>query len=473
MRITLIYPNISKVERYGSKIGESGGTQQPLGIAYLGAHLRTRGHDVMLIDAETERLGIDDIIGRIRQFGARVCGISTTTIVFGHAVALAKAIKRDNPAIPIVVGGPHISGNPLDSMRHDCFDMGVFGEGEETLAELADAIEGGRKMGELDAIDGVVYRKNNEIIKNAPRKYIADLDEVPFPARDLLPHLRHYLPPPLNYRATPVATIITTRGCPYGCTFCDHNTFGRKYRMRGAENIVGEMKLLIGNYGVREFAFVDDTFNINDNRLDKLFGLMRDNNINLPWTCMARINTTSLEQLRAMKQAGCWHISFGIESGNPDIVKLIQKGIDLEYAAKVMGWCKSLGIYTKGFFIIGHPGETKETIEDTMRYALKVPFTDIVATLNTPLPGSWNFDNIEKYGRMATVDWSKHNMWIPVFVPHGLSEEYLANKHRELIRKFYFRPRVIWEHLKQIRRFGEIKRFITMARSAKAVLTGE
>ena len=470
MNVTLIYPTISKEERYGSKIGESGGTQQPLGIAYLGAYLRSKGISVQLIDAETENLSHDEILNRCRSFKTDVYAISTTTIVFSKAISLAEHLKRETPETPIVIGGPHISGNPLESMQYECFDAGVFGEGEVSLFELLKAY--GEKRS-LQGIDGVVYRENGEPVMNSPRKYIEDMDELPLPARDLLPSLKYYLPPPLNYRDKPCATIITTRGCPYGCTFCDHNTFGRKYRMRSAENIVGEINHLIENYSVKEIAFVDDTFNINDKRLDRLFSLMRDNSIKLPWTCMARINTASYEQLKSMKEAGCWHISFGIESGNKDIIKLIKKGIDLDYARKVIGWCKELGIYTKGFFIIGHPGETKETIEDTIKYALTVPFTDVVVTLNTPIPGSWNFDNINKFGQMATVDWSKHNMWIPVFIPNGLTEEYLKEQHSRFIKKFYFRPSIILKHLLQIRKPSEIKRFITMAKSAKAVLTGK
>jgi radical SAM superfamily enzyme YgiQ (UPF0313 family) len=471
MNVTLIYPAITKEERYGSKkIGESGGTQQPLGIAYLGAYLRDKGVSVQLIDAEREGLAHDDILTRCRDFGTGLYAISTTTIVFAKALELARFLKEKTPGIPVVVGGPHVSGAPEETMGHGCFDAGVFGEGEVTLHEVVKAYSEGRG---LEGIDGVVYMKDGKPVKNNPREYLKDLDSLPFPARDLLPSLEHYLPPPLNYKREPCATIITTRGCPYGCTFCDHNTFGRLYRMRSAENIVAEMEHLISDYGVREFAFVDDTFNINDKRLNNLFALMKQRGINVPWTCMARINTASYEQLKAMKEAGCWHISFGIESGNPEIIELIKKGIDLQYTRRVIGWCKELGIYTKGFFIIGHPGETARSIEDTIAYAISMPLTDVVVTLNTPLPGSWNFDNIERFGHMATVDWSKHNMWIPVFVPKGLSEGYLERKHREFIRKFYLRPSVILEHLMQVRRLGETKRFIKMGRSALAVLWGK
>lgn len=467
MKVSLIYPHISKRERYGSKIGESGGTQQPLGIAYLGAYLREQQIPVQLIDAEHEGLSHEEILDRCRAFGTEIYGISTTTPVFGKAVALAQYLKQATPDLPLVVGGPHVSGSPQQTMAEPCFDIGVFGEGEVTLHELVVALEKGR---ELDEVKGILFRRDGEVVQTPMRPYIGDLDTLPLPARDLLPELAGYRPPALNYKKTPCTNIISTRGCPYKCTFCDHNTFGRKYRMRSAANIVAEIEHLIREYGVQELAFVDDTFNVNDKRLNELFALMKARGIDLPWTCMARINTTSREQLEAMKAAGCWHISFGIESGNQGIVDLIKKGIDLEMVRQVITWCKEIGLCSKGFFMIGHPGETVGTIEETIEFALSIPLTDVVVTINTPLPGSWNYENVSKYGEMATVDWSKHNMWVPVFVPTGLTKEYLEEKHAEFIRRFYFRPSVVVEHLKQLRGGSGLGRFMSMAKSAKALL---
>ncbi len=467
MNITLIYPNISKQERYGSKIGESGGSQQPLGILYLASYLRSNNFSVKLIDAECENLSNEQILNICTSFKTDIYCISTTTVVFSKAISLAEYIKEYTPDIPVVVGGPHISGDPINSMKHTCFDIGVIGEGEATLLEIANSYRNGKT---LDNINGIIYRRNGEIVKNSPRELINNLDDIPLPARDLLPPLVRYLPPPINYKGVPCATIITSRGCPYSCTFCDKNTFGSKYRIRSAENVIEEIKHLIKHYSIKEIAFVDDTFNINNKRLNRLFDLLRENNIRLPWTCMARINTTSYEQLRAMKEAGCWHISFGIESGNKDIIKLIKKGIDLDYTRQVIRWCKELGIQTKGFFMIGHPGETKETIKDTIDFALSVPLTHIVATINTPLPGSWNYDNVEKFGTMSTIDWSKHNYWIPVFIPHGLTEEYLQKKHAELNRRFYFRSSVILRQISGLRRISDAKRFMKMAVSALSLL---
>jgi radical SAM superfamily enzyme YgiQ (UPF0313 family) len=467
MNISIIYPNISKLLRYGSKIGASGGTQQPLGIAYLGAYLKSKGYNVILIDAETQGLSNQQILQRCNAFHTDIYCISATTIVFYKAVELARYLKAQTPSIPIIAGGPHISCSPISSMEYGCFDVCVFGEGEITLYEIVHALENGRGLSD---IDGIVYREGDRVIKNAGRLMIKDLDTLPFPARELLPPLSNYLPPPINYKMVPCATILTSRGCPYNCTFCDKNTFGSIYRIRTAENIIEEIKHLIHHHNIKEIAFVDDTFNINNERLNKLFALMKSNNINLPWTCMARINTASYEQLKAMKQANCWHISFGIESGSQDIINIIKKGIDLDHARKVIKWCKEIGLQTKGFFMIGHPGETKQSIQETIDFGLSIPLTNIVVTINTPFPGSWNYDNAKTYGSMPDIDWSIYNMWTPVFVPNGLSEAYLKEKHGEFIKRFYFRISTIFNQLIQFRRFSDIKRFKSMFISAKALI---
>ena len=158
---------------------------------------------------------------------------------------------------------------------------------------------------------------------------------------------------------------------------------------------------------------------------------------------MSRINTVDEDMLRFMKEQGCWHISFGIESGNENVLQLIKKNISLAATEKIIDTCHNIGILTKGFFIIVHPGETEETIEQTIKFALRIPIDDVVVTLNTPLPGTTQFDCAQEYGHLDRSDWSKYNMWNPVFIPRGLTAEILLNKHREFYRRFYLRPRIV------------------------------
>jgi anaerobic magnesium-protoporphyrin IX monomethyl ester cyclase len=440
VRILLIYPPISMQERYSSDIGHSGGRQLPLGVYYLASYLRRSGHSVTVIDGEAQGMSAHEIGLKSVEFKPDIVGISSTTVAFHRALEMAKESKSLMPKIPIVIGGPHVTAVVNDVLSHPEIDFAVLGEGEITFTKLVDVIE---NQGDITSVKGLAFRKNGSTVINTPRPYIQDLDDIPFPAYDLINNFSMYNPPPTNYKKLPVANIITSRGCPNQCTFCGHSVFGRTLRQRSPENIAEEIELLYNHYNIREIAFVDDTFTINPERIKILFKLLNQKNIHFPWTCMSRINTVNEDMLHFMKDNGCWHISFGIESGNENILQLIKKNISLDAVKKVVGTCHRLGILTKGFFIVGHPGETEETIEQTIRFSLSIPLDDVVVTLNTPLPGTSQYQTAQEYGYLDHSDWSKYNMWNPVFVPKGLTAEILLKKHREFYRRFYLRPRII------------------------------
>jgi radical SAM superfamily enzyme YgiQ (UPF0313 family) len=443
MRVLLIYPPISKMERYSSAIGSAGGNQTPLGVFYLAAYLRRHGHEVEVIDGEANALTADDIVARAKQFRPDLLGISSTTVAFHRSLEVAGALKEHWPELPIVLGGPHASSNVRHAMSFPAFDFAVVGEGEITLEALAGAIAAG---GELSAVEGLAFRRDGELIVNPPRPRVMDLDSLPFPAYDMIPNLAVYTPPPCNYKKRPVANVITSRGCPNACTFCDRSVFGQRLRQRSASNIAAEIEELYRTYGVREIAFVDDTFTIRPERMRELFAVLAEKKISFPWTCMSRINTVDRELLAFMRAQGCWHISFGIESGSEDILCCIKKNISLKQVRQVVACCRELGIRTKGFFMLGLPGETLETMEQTTQLALELPLDDVVVTINTPIPGSQQYDEAEQYGSLDKTDWSKFNYWCPVFVPSGLTRELLLEKHKDFYRRFYLRPRILWRY---------------------------
>lgn len=439
MKILLVYPPISLWERYSSGIGHSGGHQIPLGVYYLAAYVRQAGHDACVVDGEAQGMTVAAVAEKALEYGPDIVGISSTTVAFHRALETAGEIKDRIPDIPVVIGGPHVTAVREDVLYHPEFDFAVYGEGEETLKELLDTLTDGC----FSSVKGLIYRDKGVPIINAARPFIADMDKIPFPAYDLIADFKIYNPPPSNYKRLPVANVITSRGCPNRCTFCGHSAFGHTLRQRSPENIAAEIELLYNQYNVREIAFVDDTFTIRPERIFELFKILNRKKINFPWTCMSRINTVDFATVKFMKNQGCWHISFGVESGNEDILRLIRKNISLVDAKKVIGWCHQLGIRTKGFFIVGHPGETQSTIDETIQTALDLPLDDVVVTLNTPLPGTEQYQTAEDYGSMEKGNWSRFNMWNPVFVPKGLTADFLLQKHREFYRRFYLRPRIM------------------------------
>ncbi|MBI5212493.1 MAG: cobalamin B12-binding domain-containing protein, partial [Nitrospirae bacterium] len=318
MKIVLLYPPISRMERYSSVIGEAGSQQIPLGIYYLASYLRENGVDVRVTDSEVENLTEDEIIKRIETFSPQFVGVSSTTVAFHRALEIARAIKKHFEHIKIILGGPHITSNVSHAMSYYEFDYGVLREGEITLLELLKTLCDG---GSIENVKGIAYRDDDCSLRvTSPREYISDLDILPFPAYDLVKDIMLHAPPPSNYKALPVVNMITSRGCPSQCTFCDRNVFGRKYRERSAENVFAEVKFLIKRYNVKEIVFVDDTFLINKQRLYKIFDLLEREKIYFHWTCMSRINDVDYEFLRFIKAKGCWHISFGIESGDDEIL---------------------------------------------------------------------------------------------------------------------------------------------------------
>ncbi len=436
-RLLLVYPPITKMERYGSNLGIFGGKQIPLGLYYLAAVVREDGFGVQAVDAESLNMSPETILRKLRTERYNILGISVTTVAFHRGLALARFVKQHLPETIVVMGGPHVSCLPSHPLRFDAVDFAVTQEGERTLVELLRFLEAGK---DPKTIKGLGFRHNGKIVVNARRNYIKDLDALPFPAYDMIPDVQLYTPPPFNYQKRPVANIITSRGCPNDCTFCENATFGRRVRLRSAENIVDEIELLMSRYGVREIAFVDDTFTLSRNRIRKIFELARKRRLSFPWTCMSRINTVDEALLGYMRDNGCWYIAFGIESGDPAILKEIRKNITLTDVRQVVDACWNLGIKTKGFFMVGHPGETVGSIDKTIDFAAGLKLDHIVVTVNTPMPGSYQYRHASAYGSLDDSVWSEFNYWRPVFVPFGLSRKLLVEKHREFLKRFYLRP---------------------------------
>jgi radical SAM superfamily enzyme YgiQ (UPF0313 family) len=440
-------PPISMEERYGSLAG-AGSCLPSLGILFLAAITRHKKFPTALADASALSLTMAELLLLVEAERPDVLGLSATTFSIFHAAAFAAMAKERFPGLTVIIGGPHVSAAPLETMeRFSVFDVAVIGEGEETIIDLLTAIDAAAPFSD---IPGIVLRRGGELVSTGRRQFLTDLDQLPYPAWDLLEGFpAKYLPAPFKVRKTPAASLVTSRGCPNSCIFCDRSVFGTSCHAFSAEYVVGMIKHLVEKFGIREFSFEDDTFITFKKRLVAICQGIIDLGVEISWTCLGRVNSVDKETLALMKKAGCWQISFGIESGCQEILTTIHKNVTLEQIEKALSLCRDSGILSKGFFIVGHPGETLETLARTYDFAMKLPLDDISVTMLTPFPGTEIYARAAEFGEFDS-DWSKMNLLNTVFIPHGLTHEDLERHQGEMLKRFYLRPRIILGYLRRL-----------------------
>jgi len=261
----------------------------PLGICYIAAVLENNGKDVGIIDCTPLEMSHAELLSELEKKKPDVVGISSTTPAYESTLKTAALIRERLPETKIVIGGVHVTALPEDTLSCELFDVGVLGEGELTFLELVSHLEE-KGFRNLSEIRGIVYREGKKIVKTGKREFIKDLDSLPFPARHLISPISKYHPTPASYKRLPHADLMTSRGCPTLCTFCDRAVFGCSYRGRSAENVVAEVEELISKYGVRDIKFFDDTFTLDRRRLDRIIKLFRERGIDLPWSCLTKVN---------------------------------------------------------------------------------------------------------------------------------------------------------------------------------------
>lgn len=448
-RIVLVNPPHSLEERYGS-FKSVGNTMPSLGLLGLAAVLREAGFAVAVVDAPSRNLGYRDTLKEVLDFRPDAAGMTAFTPSIFNAVKTADLLKAARPALPIVLGGPHLAAAPEETMRRfPGFDVGGLGEAESYLVPLFRALADG---GELDRIPGLLLRRDDAVVSTGRAPAIKDLDRLPFPAWDLLPGFpRGYRPAAHTYRRLPAATMFTSRGCPEQCTFCDRGVFGNTIRAFSAEYVVDQIEFLITRFGIRDLTIYDDIFPLLKPRLLKICELMHRRGLELTWSCNSRVNLVDAQILAAMREAGCYQVGYGIESGDQGILDRISKRVKLEQVERAIRLTDEAGIRAKGFFIMGHPGETAATLRRTIDFAKSLPLTDYQTCLFTPFPGTEAHARAHQDGTFDD-DWRRMNLLTPVFVPHGLSADQLVATAARSYREFYLRPRIVWRYLTGLRR---------------------
>ena len=440
----LVNPPITLEERYGS-FASVGSQAPPLGLCYLAASARKYGFSVQIIDAPALNMDLPRTTAEIEKVNTQLIGLTASTVSIYRASELAKAIKESGIKAPVIIGGPHVSSLPQETLEEfKEFDVGVINEGEFTLPEIISCYKEGGKIG---TIAGLVSREGEKVVLSPARKNIEDLDSIPYPAWDLLPYLpKYYKPSPHSYRNLPSSSLMSSRGCNGTCTFCARPFMGEKYRAHSAAYTLGMIKRLVKDYGIKDIMFYDDNFLLDKKRVQTICEELLKKNYNISWSCLARPEITSDDLFGLIKKAGCWQIAYGIESADQTILNTIKKRVTLERVSEVIKKTNEAGIHSRGYFMIGCPGETKETLEKSTRFIIESGLKDFHVTFCTPMPGAELFNNAHNYGEFDQ-DWKKLGFWDPVFIPKGMTKQELIESHRRMYRKFYLRPSIILRYL--------------------------
>ncbi len=436
MRVCLIAPAWEKLVN----------SYPPLGLTYLAARMEGAGHPVRIEDFNLPPyLSQEEQIEQVADFKPDLVGITSMSHVYHGARLLAQKVKERLNCL-VVVGGPHPSIFKETLLEEQSIDFVVYGEGEETLFELVERLEAEQSP---EPVAGVCWRRNGEAVRNPPRLALGDLDGLPFPARHLL-RLRDY---PLRAPdGALMATLITSRGCPYDCSFCFKGLFGRTYRQRSVANVIQEIEELMQDYQIRNFYLIDDLFTLNQKWLHDFTQAIIGASLNIRWKCLARVDRVNPHILAQMWQAGCREVHYGIESGNEIILKSISKNVSLSQVSQAAAWTHQAGMLVKGYFMLGLPGDTEDTVLDTVDFASRLDLDEAMFSLTTPFPGTrlWE-DLVRKRPQILEQDLSGayyYNLngkeMLPFINVSRVADDRLAELHQNAVKRFRHKQERAW-----------------------------
>ncbi len=453
MKCALIIPAWAPGDIFSTKTaGSQINYWQPLGTLYVAAALQQAGHEVHFYNGAFMRH--EEIIRQIAEYSPAFVGLYSTTFGWDKAKKTAAAIRQVLGNVFIAVGGPY----PVavkEKCLLDCQDIDgvVTGEGEITVVEMLKRLGDGA---DLEGVEGVVYRKGKDIQKNSPRPLITDLDTLPFPARELLGEAGKYIPPPATYKRKPVAVIMTARGCNRHCLYCfqidKHRKSGIRYR--SVENVMAEIEQVL-NQGYREIKFIDDTLTADYKRAMSIAREIKNRGLDFTWFASAVVNQVDKPLLQAFKDAGCWAILFGAESGVQKDLNAIRKGITPAQIKKAVKAAKEVGLTVYTPFLFGIPGQTYEDGLKSIEFALELDPDIANFHAITPFPGTELYDNIEKYGTMSD-DLTDYTYQGAAFVPYTMTRDEIAELRQLALKRFYSRPKFLWRRLLALRSLNDL-----------------
>lgn len=452
MKCALAIPAWSPSEIFSSRTAASQiNYWQPLGTLYVAASLREAGHEVVFLNGAFR--GRAEILRELALFSPRIVGLYATAFGWHKARQSASEVRRLLPDAFIVVGGPYPAYAGAQCLRESPeLDAVVTGEGEDTMVELAERLGSGAA---LDGLAGIAFRRGEQIIENPRRPLILDLDRLPFPARDLLGEREVYVPPPATYRRTPVAVMITSRGCNRRCIFCFQLDRERRHgiRCRSVDNVLAEIRHLAAS-GYREIKFLDDTLAADRGRALEIARRIKAERLDIVWFASACVHQVDRELLAAFRDAGCWAILFGAESGVQRNLDALRKGITLEQTRRAVRAAKAEGLAVHTPFLFGIPGQTWEDGQETIRFACELEPDIASFHALTPFPGSELWERRLELGTVAE-DLATYTYQGAAFAPHTLTRDEIQRLRQQAYRTFYSRPRYLLRRTLGIRSLHE------------------
>ncbi len=438
------YDTIAKGYEYVKNISNS---SPSLGLLHLSAQARQDGYEPMIIESDLDSLSPKEVVDIVVKANPKFVGITLFTVGVLGAVEIAKLIKEVLPNLPILVGGPHISSMGMITMkRSPMFDIAVINEGEQAISKLLPLLDTNQSVKD---VAGIIYKNDKgELIQTAPGEIQRDLDKLPMPTWDILPKFpKGYLLTIYDYPKGPTATFSASRGCPFKCEFCDTSTFGAKIRYYSPAKVFEIMNHLRDKYNIQHLQFVDDLFVANKKRIGELCDLIIESNFKMTWSCTARVDTINQEILMKMKKAGCWEISYGLETGSNEMLTSMRKAITVEQSEQAINQTAQAGIRCKGLFMLGYPGETMETIEQTKAFVQRVPLTTMNLSKFTPYPGTPIYYKL--YGTsIRDEDWDRMNGMNFIYEPENIPMDILNKEYKDILESFYKRPKILLHYVK-------------------------
>lgn len=467
-KILLVHPLGYKADAAGRDISRIANIMPPLGLASIAAYLERDGTGADIVDCyarpDSDRVIRDYLLEEKPAF----IGLSCTTSSFHDGIRIAEMARQTVPGIKTVFGGPHVSALKEQLFENfPAMDYAVIGEGEESMADLA-------RCGRDDpaSVKGIIYRSGTEVNFTGYRDKGLELDGLPFPAYEKLAGFpSSYMLPIFNYPKTPNTSCISSRGCPYACSYCDRSVFRRSFRYNSATYLYEHLRYLRERFGIRHINFYDDQFTFNRQRVEEFTGMMIERPLGMTFNCAVRAEHIDRELLVRMRSAGCWMMSLGIETGDEELLAQHRQNADLEGLAEKILMIKAAGLRTKGLLMMGLPGETEASIRRSMKYVFSLPIDDFNLAKFTPFPGSPIYENIHELGEFEE-DWEKMDCMNFLFVTKGMTRERLEVLFQEFYRTHFQRPKVLWGYVTMLWRspdswlrfLGNIASFIKFTR---------